>query len=378
MLGGIQKPNILLDDKMVTRRQDPASDHDADRDRDDVPVPILVVDAGDDRIIEANKAAAALVPCSPEDLMVVPLSRALVGDDERAELRVGDRTVPVWILGRPGWKESPDPSTIVLLDRLKLSVAAMDEDELRSETTRLRRQLDEIRRGQERLVSVWAHELKTPLTIVQSYLEILTGDLDEGLSDQQMSFLKITKESVLRLRRLVLDLVDLIGFRSGHLSVETTTVDVAGLLDQVIGEMQPLAQAVELELVHERPAVRVAIRADADRVGQILRNLIDNTFKFTLPGGRITVRTRVEHDWVIIDVVDNGVGVHPADLDRIFEEFVQLKRDVGRRRQQGSGLGLAISQRIAEAHGGAIEVVSTLNEGSVFSVRLPREHEEIE
>ena len=87
---------------------------------------------------------------------------------------------------------------------------------------------------------------------------------------------------------------------------------------------------------------------------------------------------RVEREWVIIDIVDNGVGIHPADLERIFEEFVQLKHKRVRRRQRGSGLGLAISQRIAEAHGGAIEVESTLDEGSVFSVRLPREHEEME
>jgi signal transduction histidine kinase len=363
---------------MVTRRTDPELRSDADRHLDDVPVPILVVDVSDDRILDANESAAALVPCSPQDLVVLPLHRALVGDDARAELKVGDRVVPVKILGRPGWRDSEGPSTLVLLDRLELAMAAMDEGELRDETAHLRRQLEEFRRGQERLVSVWAHELKTPLTVIQSYLEILTTDLDEGLSDEQLSFLKITKDSVLRLRRLVLDLVDLIGFRSGHLSVDTVTVDVAGLLDEVITEMRPLARDAALELVHERPAVRVAIRADADRVSQILRNLIDNAFKFTLPGGRITVRTRVERDWVIIDVVDNGVGIHPADMDRIFEEFVQLKRDVGRRRQQGSGLGLAISQRIAQAHGGAIEVVSELNKGSVFSVRLPREHDEIE
>lgn len=363
---------------MVTRRQDPDFEPDVTLDLDGVPVPILVVDVDEDRILEANRSAAALVPCSPEDIVVLPLGRALVGDDERAELRVGDRAMPVKILGPPGWRESAGPSTLVLLDRIELAVAAMDEGELRDETAHLRRQLEEFRRGQERLVSVWAHELKTPLTVVQSYLEILTTDLDEGLSDEQLSFLKITKESVLRLRRLVLDLVDLIGFRSGHLGVETVTVDVAGLLDEIIGDMLPLARAADLDLVHERPAVRVAIRADADRVSQILRNLIDNAFKFTLPGGRITVRTRVERDWVIIDVVDNGVGIHPADMDRIFEEFVQLKREIGRRRQQGTGLGLAISQRIAEAHGGAIEVESELNEGSVFSVRLPREHDEIE
>ncbi len=363
---------------MVTRQDPPDFAAGADLAMDDVPVPILVVDVGADAIVAANAAAAAMVPCSPHDLMVLPLSRTLAGGEDQAELRVGDRTIPVRVLGPAGWRDTDGPTTIVLLDRLQIAIEAMDESELKTEVANLRQELEESRTRQERLVSVWAHELKTPLTVVQSYLEILTNDLDDGLSDEQLSFLNITRESVLKLRRLVLDLVDLIGFRSGHLSVETATVDVAGLLDEVMDEMQPLAQIADVDLVHERPAVRVAICADADRVRQILRNLIDNAFKFTPPGGRITVRTRVEREWVIVDIVDTGVGIHPADLGRIFEEFVQLKHQGARRRRQGSGLGLAISQRIAEAHGGAIEVESMLDEGSVFSVRLPREHEAIE
>ncbi len=362
---------------MVTRQEDSTHAGDVGYSIDDAMVPILVVDAGEDRIVGANSAAAALIPCSPYDLMVLPLSRTLVGGEEEAELRVGDRTIPVRVLGPAGWPDREGHSTLVLLDRLQLAMDAMDEGELKTQCDVLKQELDESRTRQERLVSVWAHELKTPLTVVQSYLEILTTDLDDGLSDEQLSFLNITKESVFKLRRLVLDLVDLIGFRSGHLSVETSAVDVARLLDEVMVEMQPLAGAAEIELIHERLAVRVAIQADADRVRQILRNLIDNAFKFTPPGGQITVRTRVERDWVIIDVVDTGVGIHPSDADRIFEEFVQLKRKTARRRQQrGSGLGLAISQRIAEAHGGAIEVESQLDQGSVFSIRLPREHDE--
>jgi signal transduction histidine kinase len=363
---------------MVPRQEDPAPDARPGTTLDDVPAPVLVVDPRTDTIVSANEAAGRLASCSPADIMVLRLSRALVGDDGRAQLTVGDRAIPVQVLGPPGWREGDGPATLVLLDRLELSIAVMDEGELKTECDRLRRELDENRTRQERLVSVWAHELKTPLTVVQSYLEILTGDLDDGLSDEQLSFLTITKESVHRLRRLVLDLVDLIGFRSGHLSVESATVDVASLLDDVIDEMQPLAMAAEIELVHERPAIRVAIRADADRVGQILRNLIDNAFKFTPERGRVIVRTRVERDWVTLDVVDEGLGIHPADLDRIFEEFVQLKHQGARRKQRGSGLGLAISQRIAEAHGGSIEVESTLGEGSVFSVKLPREHEAID
>ena len=362
---------------MVARRDEPAL-AETGTTYDQVPVPVLVVDLGADRIVEANPAAAALVSCQPIDLTILPFSRAVIGDGDRAKLKIGDRSAPVRLIGPEGWRESTEPVVIVLLDELDLALAVLDEGELKAECDELRRELEEARTRQDRLVSVWAHELKTPLTVIQSYLEILTGDLDDGLSDEQLSFLNITKKSVHRLRRLVLDLVDLIGFRSGHLSVETAPVDVAELLDEILSEMEPLAQSANLELVHERPAIRVAVRADADRLRQVLRNLLDNAFKFTPAGGRITVRTRVERDWVIIDVVDTGLGIRPSDIDRIFVEFVQLKRRGARRKQRGSGLGLAISQRIAEAHGGAIEVESSLDEGSVFSLRLPREHEVVE
>ena len=359
---------------MVARHPDPTAAPVSGRRLDDLPVAAIVVDPANDRVVEANAAAGALIGGSPDNLVVPPLSTILVGDDPGAELRIGDRTLPVSIVGPDGWRSSDKPVTLVLLDRLQLTLAVIDDDRLRDECRDLRRQLAEARTRQEKLVSVWAHELKTPLTIVQSYLEILTGDLDDGLSEEQLSFLTITKDSVLRLRRLVLDLVDLLALRSGHLSIEATIVDVARLLDDITDEMRPLAADAEVQLIHERPAIRVAIRADEDRVRQVVRNLLDNAFKFTQPGGRVTVRTRVDQNSVTIDVVDNGAGI-PADaLPRIFDEFVQLPPSGIRRRRRGSGLGLAISQQIAAAHGGAIEVESDLGKGSIFSLRLPREH----
>lgn len=361
---------------MVARRPDPdpgpkPTEHDG---LGVVPVATLVVDPAADDVVYANPAAAALLTCTTADIEAQPLSRVLSGSGPQCLFRIGDRSVPVFVIGDADWRDAPGPTTVALLDRFQLATMALDDTDLKTHCAQTKRDLDAFREGQNRFVSVWAHELKTPLTVIQSYLEILTGDLNEGLSNEQLSFLKITQESVTRLRRLVLDVVDVVGFSSGHLSVETAAVDVDDLLTECFDALQPLAAESGIALIHERPAVRVLIRADADRVAQILRNLIDNAIKFSPPEGRITVRTRVEPDWVKVEVQDTGAGILPEDLDRIFEEFIQVQHR-GFRRQPGSGLGLSISKRIAEAHGGTIEVESTVGEGSTFALKLPREYE---
>ncbi|HSN54118.1 MAG TPA: histidine kinase dimerization/phospho-acceptor domain-containing protein, partial [Candidatus Sulfomarinibacteraceae bacterium] len=177
---------------MVARRTEPTDGGIAEVPLDDLPVAVILVDAAADRILRANAAAARLVACTSADLEATPLSRALVGEDAGAELRIGDRAAPVVVV-RPERRGDRDGAAcLVLLDRLGLTLATMGPGELRELADTMRRELDTLRSGQERLVSVWAHELKTPLTVVQSYLEILTNDLDDGLSEEQLSFLQIT------------------------------------------------------------------------------------------------------------------------------------------------------------------------------------------
>jgi two-component system sensor histidine kinase ResE len=240
-------------------------------------------------------------------------------------------------------------------------------DELAS----LQKRLDELESVRTQFLATSAHELKTPITVIQSYLEILMEDLAEGLTEQQISFLQVTYEGVLRLRRLVTDLVDLAALQGGKLQLSIRRVETIPVVSSVIDEMQALAQRAGVSLRLAQLDALPPLRADSDRVEQVLRNLIDNAIKNTPVEGVVTIRGREERDSVVLQVCDTGVGIPPDQIPLVFDEFTQVNpaRDRGR---QGSGLGLTISRRIVQALGGRIEVESKENVGSVFSVFLPQ------
>ena len=235
----------------------------------------------------------------------------------------------------------------------------------------LNRQLDALEVARATFLSASAHEFKTPLTVIQSYLEILLNDLSAGLSPEQLSFLRIAFDSVLRLRRLVVDLVDLAAMESGRIQLEIGEVDVRPLIGTVVEELQPLAQRASIDLPRLVTCALPTVRADGDRVQQVLRNLLDNAIKYTPAGGRVWVETSVEGDSVVVSICDTGIGIAGDQLSAIFEEFYRADH-TGLGRRQGAGLGLTISRRIMRALGGRITVSSSTGQGSSFSIYIPR------
>lgn len=250
--------------------------------------------------------------------------------------------------------------------RLEETLAELDRVELR---------LSQVEISRHRFVSASAHELKTPITVIQSYLEIVLDDLGDDLGDEQRSFLAIAHENVLRLRRLVTDLVDLAAMDSGRIQLEIGRVEVGPLLERVGAELSPLARRADIDLAVEIEEPPPVVRGSAERIEQILHSLLDNALKFTPPGGLVTLSGRARDDTVVLAVADTGQGI-PADrLDTLFDEFVQAGRSLDPRRR-GAGLGLSIARRVALALGGKITVASREDEGSTFSVWLPRWPEE--
>jgi two-component system OmpR family sensor kinase len=225
--------------------------------------------------------------------------------------------------------------------------------------------LEELFQTQQRLVADVSHELRTPLTTIQGNLDLLRrGAADDP--ETRTSTLRAISDETTRMRRIVNDLL-LLAQADAGLKLYRQPVEVDTLLLEVYRQAQVMAKGVTVRLGAEDQAL---VLGDADRLRQVLLNLVDNALKHTTAGsGEVTLTLRRAGGWVQVGVEDNGAGIAPEDLPHIFERFYRADRS--RSHHGGSGLGLAIAKWVAEAHGGRIEVESRLGKGSTFTLWLP-------
>jgi signal transduction histidine kinase len=227
----------------------------------------------------------------------------------------------------------------------------------------------ELDRLKDDFVATVSHELRTPLTSMMGFLEMIrAGDAGELTEDQQR-FLTIVYRSSERLQRLVDDLLFVARVDANGLQLHLGDVQVDQVVAEVAEAMSALAQVRELELVVEVEPVP-ALRGDRERLIQIVANLLSNAIKFTPAGGRVVARTFARADVVTIEIEDTGIGVPPAEQERLFERFFRSTTATAHA-IPGTGLGLVIARAIAEAHGGAITVRSEEGAGACFRVELP-------
>lgn len=223
---------------------------------------------------------------------------------------------------------------------------------------------DDDRRKDE-FLAVLAHELRNPLAPLAAGLELfdqLRGDSD----DLREAHAAMTRQ-LDHLVRLVDDLLDISRITSGKIELKKEPVLVGEIIQQACGISRPLLEERNHELVCNPPDRPVRIDADPTRLAQIVSNLLNNAARYTDSGGRIEVAARVEADELIINVKDNGRGMPPELLDRVFEIFVQGHPD-----GSGLGLGLTLVKRLTELHGGTIVARSAgLGQGTEFELRLP-------
>ncbi len=232
-----------------------------------------------------------------------------------------------------------------------------------------RRRLEQLRSD---FVANVSHELRTPVTAIQGFAETL---LDGGLEDAETcrACVGFIDREARRLSRMVEDLLELARLEARQVSLVRQDLDMVQLARETVERFADRAARDGILLRTELPARRVGAYVDADRIEQVLVNLLDNALKYTPSGGSVTVRLEeVEpEDCVRLSVADTGAGMPPGELDRIFERFYRV--DKGRSRQTGgTGLGLAIVKQIVEAHGGSVRAESAPGAGAVFHVSLPR------
>jgi len=217
-------------------------------------------------------------------------------------------------------------------------------------------------------ISTVSHELRTPLTSIRGALGLLTSGILGEVSEKASSLLRIAVTNSDRLVRLINDILDLERIQSGREPLAFRTVQLAGIVKQAIDDMQPLADAAGVRLIHD--ATQVEITADRDRLLQVVTNLLSNAVKFSPPNSPVSVMLRPGVTGVILSVIDHGRGIPADKLESIFGRFQQV--DASDSRQKGgSGLGLAICRSIVMQHSGRVWAERNPVRGSTFRVFLP-------
>jgi ammonium transporter len=218
-----------------------------------------------------------------------------------------------------------------------------------------------------------SHELRTPMNAIVGFTRLVARKTEGQIDQQQSDNLGKILQSATHLMALINEILDLSRIESGKFEVYPSMVDVAPLLEEVVGSLEPLATTRSLALGYEAADDLESVFTDEDKLRQILVNLIGNALKFTDQGGVRVAAKRVDGK-IEISVTDTGIGIPTDQLDRIFEEFQQVEGGTTRR-HGGTGLGLSISNRLVQLLGGRITVQSSVGEGSTFTVQLPDRYE---
>jgi signal transduction histidine kinase len=250
------------------------------------------------------------------------------------------------------------------------------EAQLRSQYERLK-ELDHLKSN---FVNAVTHELRTPLTSIMGYAEFLEDGIGGALAESQLEFVHQIQRGSRRLEFLLNDLLDFARIEAGTFHLRLADADLGRKMRDIADSLRPQAEDGGIELSVRLPETPLLVRMDAQRIGQVLINLIGNALKFTPPGGRIVVSARHEGDpakgeprVLRCEVADTGIGIAAADIPKLFQRFSQLESGV--KQGKGAGLGLSISKALIEAHGGQIGVESALNRGSTFWFTLPLDAE---
>ncbi|HEX7043646.1 MAG TPA: PAS domain S-box protein [Burkholderiales bacterium] len=349
-----------------------------------VPAAVLIAEDRECRSVRANRAGHLLLQALAGGVRPAP------GPDVLGEVRSIERRVaPAGELGSlrraaageavQDWEERahfPDGTLRYYLGNAvplhneagapQGAVAALIDITARVQAEEALRQAD---RRKDEFLAMLAHELRNPLAPIRSGLDLLERSFDDPVRHNWA--LQVIDRQLTQLTRIVEDLLDLARIIGGHVVLKREPVALGALVSRAIETARPLVSSRRHLLRIDLPLAEVRVHVDAARVVQALSNLLTNAAKFTGEGGTITVTADVDPDRVTVRVADNGRGIEPEMLPRMFDMFVQGRQDYARP-EGGLGIGLAVVRRIAELHGGGVEAHSAgSGRGAEFCLTLP-------
>ena len=230
--------------------------------------------------------------------------------------------------------------------------------------------LKEIDRVKSEFVAVLSHELRTPLAIAKEAVTQLLTRMAGPINHEQKKLLAMTKDNIERLRHMIENLLDMSRIEKRRLKLHYSLVNLNDLVMNSAEFFKKMAREKDIHLKYVIPREKINIFIDAERIIQVISNLINNAIKFTEQNGEITVEVKILENKIRVGVIDTGIGIDRRDLPKLFNRFAQLSSiaDVA---GKGLGLGLSIAKELVERHGGEIWSESTLGVGSKFYFALP-------
>ena len=247
----------------------------------------------------------------------------------------------------------------------KIARDISDRVERETQNAIFTKKLQELNNFKDDFMMMASHELKTPLTVVKTSLQILQDSLTDDKGN--MAFANKALHHVEKLSALVSELLDVSKIQNGKLDLNIYSFDLTLLLNEIISDLQPVA--LKHRLIFGQANELIEIKADRQRIKQVLENILTNAIKYSPEDSAVHIETSVKETGVIVKVTDNGIGIAPEDIDKIFTRFYRAQGLAST--FSGAGVGLYISAEILRYHGGKMWVESELDKGSVFYIHIP-------
>jgi PAS domain S-box-containing protein len=340
---------------------------------------ILVVDPGG-RVLESNGAFCKLLGQPAEALLGVAFTSLVHPDDLKlvlapfwdlvnaghgsfkADVRLeGEREL--WACMAAFYVAHQPPKVMLIIEDVT------PRHELEQRLRHQNEQLKQVERMRSDVINAVTHDIRTPLTAVIGYAEMLGDELAGTLNDQQHEFVRVLKRNGRRLVGMIEDMLDFARLEAGTFELHYAPVNFRRVVEEVVKTFVPAARQAGLTLEARLPAEPVVGEADQDRVERVLFNLVNNAIKFTHAGGTVRIEVAVHDDRIRCAVIDTGVGISEEEIGKLFHNFTRL--DEGAKKTGSTGIGLYVCKALVEAHHGTIGVKSEPGKGSEFWFELP-------
>ncbi len=277
------------------------------------------------------------------------------------------------------WRKIPLPDGATLMTYLDITDSTLVERSLRERNEALQ----EADRLKSEFLANVSYELRSPLTSISGFSEMLKQEYFGSLSDKQKEYVDGIHQSSQRLMQLINDILDLASIEAGYMRLEVSKFDIHAMMKSVLSLIQERAREYNLKVEFECPAKIGKMTADETRIKQILFNLLSNAIKYSDAGATVTLGAReAERDQIVLWVEDQGKGILPEEQEAVFDKFYKGRNQEATRgkggQRSGTGLGLSIVKSFIELHGGHVELHSEPGKGSRFECRLQRHNPEMQ